>query len=463
MKIHIVQKGDTMWKIAKRYGVDYQELLGANSDIITPDVIYPGAKIKIPSRRVPVRPREEADGTRNPAQPVKEAPLPPLEDEPQPEVPPQVEGRPRDIEEDMRETPEAPELTETPPASEPWIHSAPRPAQPLPQQPGPQVRIEGMQEETLPFRQPTPQMPPLTAPQQQIPFTPPAMPQQQMPFTSPAVPLPQMPDTPPAAPQPQIQQAEEEETLPNMSKLPKVSEMVPKMHHLFQMLPQVLPHMMVPPTPQVLPCPPFAPQPLMPPIPPMTQLPSATVQPPGNFMPAQPMPPLSLTSPLQQSAPFYPPAELMQPQQLYPMPRMPHRQPCPSCPSCGQTQLPQMLYSLSLCPPLPRTVPPYYTAPGYWEEPERCETDSAYVSEQDEVEEVSESSFEARCGEESRYPGYEREAPGYWPQDVQPYGMSQDYCQPPIPSPAPQMPAMPPQDILPNWESGHEESSSSQC
>lgn len=123
-----------------------------------------------------------------------------------------------------------------------------------------------------------------------------------------------------------------------------------------------------------------------------------------------------------------------------------------------------MMYSLSLCPPLPRTVPPYYTAPGYWEEPERCERESVYAPAAEEAEEGSESSFDVSCGEESGRYGYEQEMPEYLAPEAQPYGMGMmpDYCEPPLPSPAPQIPAMPPEDILPNWDSGYEESSS-QC
>ena len=49
MKIHIVQKGDTLWKIAKKYGVDFEELKKINSHLSNPDMIMPGMKIKIPA------------------------------------------------------------------------------------------------------------------------------------------------------------------------------------------------------------------------------------------------------------------------------------------------------------------------------------------------------------------------------------------------------------------------------
>ncbi|TXL68084.1 SafA/ExsA family spore coat assembly protein [Cerasibacillus terrae] len=48
MKIHIVQKGDTLWEIAKMYGVDFEELKSLNSQLSSPDMIMPGMKIKVP-------------------------------------------------------------------------------------------------------------------------------------------------------------------------------------------------------------------------------------------------------------------------------------------------------------------------------------------------------------------------------------------------------------------------------
>lgn len=49
LKIHIVRKGDTLWEIAKQYGVDFEELQKSNPQLSSPDMIMPGMKIKIPS------------------------------------------------------------------------------------------------------------------------------------------------------------------------------------------------------------------------------------------------------------------------------------------------------------------------------------------------------------------------------------------------------------------------------
>ncbi|MDG5786427.1 SafA/ExsA family spore coat assembly protein [Evansella sp. AB-P1] len=52
MRIHIVQKGDTLWKLAQKYGVDFEELKAVNDNLSNPDLIMPGMKIKIPTGSV---------------------------------------------------------------------------------------------------------------------------------------------------------------------------------------------------------------------------------------------------------------------------------------------------------------------------------------------------------------------------------------------------------------------------
>ncbi|WP_341482346.1 SafA/ExsA family spore coat assembly protein [Bacillus kexueae] len=55
MKIHIVQKGDTLWKIAQKYDVDFEQLKQMNTQLSNPDLIMPGMKIKVPTGGVPVK------------------------------------------------------------------------------------------------------------------------------------------------------------------------------------------------------------------------------------------------------------------------------------------------------------------------------------------------------------------------------------------------------------------------
>lgn len=48
-QVHIVRKGETVYKIAQRYGLDWRELAGYNH-LGNPDLIYPGQKLEIPPR-----------------------------------------------------------------------------------------------------------------------------------------------------------------------------------------------------------------------------------------------------------------------------------------------------------------------------------------------------------------------------------------------------------------------------
>ncbi|WP_142336196.1 SafA/ExsA family spore coat assembly protein, partial [Bacillus pseudomycoides] len=71
MKIHIVQKGDTLWKIAKKYGVDFETLKKTNTQLTNPDLIMPGMKIKVPSSSVHVK-KNTGAGSAPPKEYVKE-------------------------------------------------------------------------------------------------------------------------------------------------------------------------------------------------------------------------------------------------------------------------------------------------------------------------------------------------------------------------------------------------------
>lgn len=47
--VHVVRKGETVYKIAMRYGLDWRELAGYNR-LGNPDLIYPGQRLEIPPR-----------------------------------------------------------------------------------------------------------------------------------------------------------------------------------------------------------------------------------------------------------------------------------------------------------------------------------------------------------------------------------------------------------------------------
>lgn len=46
--VYVVRKGDTLWGIAKRYGVELTALIAANPQIRNPNLIYPGDRVEIP-------------------------------------------------------------------------------------------------------------------------------------------------------------------------------------------------------------------------------------------------------------------------------------------------------------------------------------------------------------------------------------------------------------------------------
>lgn len=48
-QIYVVQKGDTVYKIAQKFGLDWRELAGYNH-LGNPDLIYPGERLFIPPR-----------------------------------------------------------------------------------------------------------------------------------------------------------------------------------------------------------------------------------------------------------------------------------------------------------------------------------------------------------------------------------------------------------------------------
>ncbi|WP_227793398.1 LysM peptidoglycan-binding domain-containing protein [Paenibacillus guangzhouensis] len=59
MKIHIVKKGDTLYTIATKYEVPLQKLIDANPNLKDPNKLEVGMKIKIPVEAKPVKPEYE--------------------------------------------------------------------------------------------------------------------------------------------------------------------------------------------------------------------------------------------------------------------------------------------------------------------------------------------------------------------------------------------------------------------
>ncbi len=50
LHVHVVQKGDTLWKISRQYGVSFDEVKRLNAHLANPDYIVPGMKIFVPEK-----------------------------------------------------------------------------------------------------------------------------------------------------------------------------------------------------------------------------------------------------------------------------------------------------------------------------------------------------------------------------------------------------------------------------
>lgn len=189
MDVHIVVKGDTLWKIARQYGISFEDLKRVNAHLANPDYIVPGMKIFLPVKKKehmpnvkgpekkpqqgkpappaaqikpPTHKKPETGMPSKPSKPMQPIPLPPLGETVKPHHKPSMPPRP---------TPPVPPAP-TPPVSKP----TPPVSKPKPPEHKPPVE----QPPTIPSPAPTPptpippapQVPPMAMPQ----FCPPMMP-----------------------------------------------------------------------------------------------------------------------------------------------------------------------------------------------------------------------------------------------------------------------------------------------
>ncbi|MBD7983049.1 LysM peptidoglycan-binding domain-containing protein [Sporosarcina sp. Sa2YVA2] len=162
MDVHIVVKGDTLWKIARQYGISFEDLKRVNAHLANPDYIVPGMKIflpakkkeHMPSMKVPDKKPQQGKET----QPVKPS-KPPTQKKPETGV----QTKPT---KPMQPIP-------LPPQGE---TVKPQPKPPMPPKPTPPVMKPQQPEQKPPAEQaptpPAPQLPPMAMPQ----FYPPVMP-----------------------------------------------------------------------------------------------------------------------------------------------------------------------------------------------------------------------------------------------------------------------------------------------
>ncbi len=149
LKIHIVRKGDTLWEIAKQYGVDFEELKKSNPQLSSPDMIMPGMKIKVPSGTKSVK-KETSKVKESKAPVVKETP------KQTPVIKEDDHKKPKEVKVEMpkKYTPEMPAKLQTPKKEVPISkesHQAPvKPKKELPKVPMKEMIQMPVIEEELP-------------------------------------------------------------------------------------------------------------------------------------------------------------------------------------------------------------------------------------------------------------------------------------------------------------------------
>ncbi|WP_176694452.1 SafA/ExsA family spore coat assembly protein [Paraliobacillus sp. PM-2] len=99
MKIHIVQKGDTLWKLAQKYNVNFEELKQMNTQLANPDMIMPGMKIKIPSTTKQVQKQSTMDKTIHPYKDTSPKAMPVVEEDDKKAAPKVKKEMPKPIQE----------------------------------------------------------------------------------------------------------------------------------------------------------------------------------------------------------------------------------------------------------------------------------------------------------------------------------------------------------------------------
>lgn len=78
MRVHTVKKGDTLWKIARQYGISFEELKRLNAHLANPDYIVPGMELFLPEPKKEV-PKEHHTLPVKEMSRVKEVPHQPKE------------------------------------------------------------------------------------------------------------------------------------------------------------------------------------------------------------------------------------------------------------------------------------------------------------------------------------------------------------------------------------------------
>lgn len=171
VNVHIVVKGDTLWKIARQYGISFEELKKVNAHLANPDYIVPGMKIFLPEGKG-TKPHQKQAGKEKQPQPHEKPmtpapqPAPPVAPIPKPAPPAQQPLPPQ------KPTPPPPK-----PAPKPEVKP-----QPVPK---PEVKPQPMPKPPAPPKPEVKPMPKPESPNYEAPPAPPMPPVQQQPMVHP--------------------------------------------------------------------------------------------------------------------------------------------------------------------------------------------------------------------------------------------------------------------------------------
>lgn len=142
MEVHVVQKGDTLWKISRQYGISFEELKRVNAHLANPDYIVPGMKIFLPNHVTGNADKKQPTGNHEHTKKTEEKPVTkpqipkeelPKQKKPTPEVsPPKKPVEPKPV-------PPKP-VPPKPTPENPKLQPKPEPVPPIQQQPTPPMQ-----------------------------------------------------------------------------------------------------------------------------------------------------------------------------------------------------------------------------------------------------------------------------------------------------------------------------------
>lgn len=167
VRIHIVQKGETLWRIAKQYGIGLDELKSLNSHLANPDYIVPGMEIILPDSATPTKSNMTKEQLTAPM-PTKEMQTAPKEMQ---TAPKEMQTAPKEMQTAPKEmvTQEMPQMEMPPSPKEKMTQEMPAPVQPMPQPVMPQFDMTPQFHldfaPQMHFQQPQPQPMPMPQPQ----------------------------------------------------------------------------------------------------------------------------------------------------------------------------------------------------------------------------------------------------------------------------------------------------------